>query len=138
MHLGATLVGVFAMAAMASPFVPPKVLKYTSWDLAFLSAALPVCNPNVTDYSIIITHRRVKGNLDCQPLPSDLNSTNVKSISWKSPNENDAHDLCMFSTDDCSGGEAALLDSITDGWAICYPYNGFRSWSVVSHGASCV
>ncbi|EPS26828.1 hypothetical protein POX_g08874 [Penicillium oxalicum] len=138
MHFSAPLVGAFAAAVVASPLVPPKILAYTSWDFALLDTAIPVCNPNVTDYSIVIYHRRARYNTACDSISADLNSTNVKSISWKSPIDDDAHDLCMFSTDDCSGGSGALLDSITDRWEVCYPYSGFRSFSVVTHGEPCV
>ena len=84
-------------------------------------------------------HTYGRYNRECETLNTErYNETNVKSLSWKSPSESDWHDFCMWSTSDCSGGEESLLGNITDGWNICYPYNGFVAWSVVSHGESCV
>ena len=48
------------------------------------------------------------------------------------------YDLCMFSSSDCSGGANSLLGSITNGWDVCYLYNGFKSWTVVPNGSACV
>lgn len=42
----------------------------------------------------------------------------------------------MFSTTNCSAG--SLIDTITSRWEVCYPYNGFVGFKVVSAGASCV
>ncbi|KAF3390451.1 hypothetical protein F1880_009116 [Penicillium rolfsii] len=135
---GASLVGVFAIAVAAVPHVPRDILGYRSWDLRLLSTAIPVCNPEDSNLDASIAHRYGRVDLACQELEDIYNSTNVGSISFKSPNSSDQHDLCMFRTPDCSGGKDALLGSITDGWEVCYPYNGFRGWSVVSHGKACV
>lgn len=59
----------------------------------------------------------------------------MKSLSWKSPIEEDWHDLCLFGRPDCE--EGSLVGSITDGWEVCYPYAGWMGWMVVSHGAAC-
>ena len=48
------------------------------------------------------------------------------------------YDLCMFSSPDCSGGEGALLGSISNGWDVCYLYNGFESWTIIPNGEACV
>lgn len=108
------------------------------WDLRLLSTAIPTCNPNDSNIDVSIYHRSGRYDTTCQALEAEYNATNVKSLSYKSPSEDDWHDLCMFSTADCSGGKTALLGSITDGWEVCYPYNGFRGWSVVAHGTACV
>lgn len=42
----------------------------------------------------------------------------------------------MFNTADCT--EDAFLGTITSGWDVCYPYNGFLGWTVVEHGDDCV
>ncbi|KAJ5886645.1 uncharacterized protein N7473_009319 [Penicillium subrubescens] len=136
--LGAWLVGVYAMAVAAVPHVPREILAYRAWDLRLLSTAIPTCNPNDSNIDVSIYHRSGRYDTTCQALEADYNATNVKSLSYKSPSEDDWHDLCMFSTADCSGGKSALLGSITDGWEVCYPYNGFRGWSVVAHGTACV
>ncbi|KAJ5459921.1 uncharacterized protein N7458_001473 [Penicillium daleae] len=136
--LSAPLVGAFAMAVAAVPHVPREVLAYRSWDLRLLNTAIPTCNPKDSNLDASIYHRYGRYDSTCETLEADYNATNVKSVSWKSPSEDDWHDLCMFSTADCSGGESTFLGSITDGWEVCYPYNGFRGWSVVSHGTACV
>ena len=92
---------------------------------------------NNIEYSIL--HYSGAKRRDCQVLNLEkFNSTNVKSISWKSPSEADRYDLCMFSSTDCSGGKSRLLGSITNGWDVCYLYNGFKSWSIIPNGAACV
>lgn len=92
---------------------------------------------NNIEYSIL--HYSGAKRRDCQVLNlAKFNSTNVKSISWKSPSETNRYDLCMFSSPDCSGGEDSLLGSINNGWDVCYLYNGFESWSIIPNGDACV
>lgn len=83
-------------------------------------------------------HNSGRSTRKCSTLNTALyNETNVKSLSWKTT-EPDWHDFCMWSTPDCAGGEASLLGNITDGWNICYPYNGFVAYSVIEQGDSCL
>ncbi|KAJ6178987.1 hypothetical protein N7519_009448 [Penicillium mononematosum] len=115
------------------------VLAYRAWDFRFLSEAPPVCNSSVNNIEYSILHYSGAKGRDCQVLNlAKFNSTNVKSISWKSPSETNRYDLCMFSSPDCSGGEGSLLGSITNGWDVCYLYNGFESWSIIPNGDACV
>jgi hypothetical protein len=104
-----------------------------------LSEAPPVCNSSVNNIQYSILHYSGAKSRDCQTLnTAQFNSTNVKSISWKSPSEENRYDLCMFGLPDCSGGEDGLLGSITNGWDVCYLYNGFKAWTVVPNGNPCV
>lgn len=60
-----------------------------------------------------------------------------KSLSFKTDLEgDDGKDFCMFSSSNCTA--QTLIASITSGWEICYPYNGFAAYSVVEHGDPCV
>ncbi|CAI7665257.1 unnamed protein product [Penicillium palitans] len=115
------------------------VLAYRAWDFRFLSEAPPACNSSVNNIQYSILHYSGAQRRDCQVLNlAEFNSTNVKSISWKSPSDVNRYDLCMFSSPDCSGGKDALLGSITNGWEVCYLYNGFESWSIIPNGEACV
>ena len=57
----------------------------------------------------------------------------MKSLSWKSPGET-VYDICMFDDETCSG---EAVDRITNGWDICYPYSGWRAYTVVLAGRGC-
>lgn len=59
-----------------------------------------------------------------------------KSMSFKTVDGDDAKDFCMFSSLNCTAD--TLIDSITSGWEVCYPYEGWVAYSVVDAGASCV
>ncbi|KAJ5372686.1 hypothetical protein N7517_004692 [Penicillium concentricum] len=135
-----TLVGVSPWTVNALPSPEDlSVLAYRAWDFRFLSEAPPVCNSSVNNIQYSILHYSGAKSRDCQALNiAEFNSTNVKSISWKSPSEEDRYDLCMFSSPDCSGGETGLLGSITNGWDVCYLYNGFEAWTIVPNGNPCV
>ena len=107
------------------------------WDLRFFSDPVPVCNVSNSNSELTVLHRYGASDKTCQILDQTVyNETNVKSISWKSPYENDMYDLCMFNEADCA--ESSLVGSITDGWEVCYSYGGWTAWSVVQHGTSCV
>ncbi|EKV21154.1 hypothetical protein Pdw03_5887 [Penicillium digitatum] len=115
------------------------VLAYRAWDFRFLGEAPPVCNSSVNNIEFTILHYSGSQRRDCQELNlAEFNSTNVKSISWKSPSDMNRYDLCMFRSPDCSGGEGSLLGNIVSGWDVCYLYNGFKSWTVVPNGEACV
>ncbi|KAJ5816322.1 hypothetical protein N7447_008555 [Penicillium robsamsonii] len=135
-----TLVGVSPWRVNALPNPEDlNVLAYRAWDFRFLSEAPPVCNSSVNNIQYSILHYSGAKSRDCQALnTAEYNSTNVKSISWKSPSQQDRYDLCMFSSPDCSGGESGLLGKITNGWDVCYLYNGFEAWTIVPNGNPCV
>ncbi|KAJ5692304.1 hypothetical protein N7462_001727 [Penicillium macrosclerotiorum] len=134
-----TVLALVATGVSAVPHVKRELLAYRSWDLRLLSVAIPTCDVDTSNLDYSILHRYGAFNRDCEALDTtEYNATNVKSLSWKSPSEDDWHDLCMWSTADCSGGAASLLGSITSSWEMCYPYNGWVGFTVVDHGASCV
>ncbi|CAI7566448.1 hypothetical protein PCG10_007578 [Penicillium crustosum] len=135
-----TLISVSPWAVNALPKAEDlTVLAYRAWDFRFLSEAPPVCNSSVSNIEYSILHYSGAQRRDCQVLNlAEFNSTNVKSISWKSPSDVNRYDLCMFSSPDCSGGEGALLGSISNGWDVCYLYNGFESWTIIPNGEACV
>lgn len=60
----------------------------------------------------------------------------MRSLSWKSPVDEDRHDLCLFGRPDCH--EGSLVASVTEGWEVCSPDTGWMGWKVVSHGTACV
>ncbi|KAJ5296996.1 sulfate transporter [Penicillium atrosanguineum] len=113
-----------------------EVLAYRSWDLRLFSQAIPICNVNTSNIDLNVFHRYGAKDRSCEALDGAYNTTTVKSLSWKSPNESDWHDLCMFSSSDCDAG--SYVGSITDGWEMCYPFSGWSGFSVVSHGSKCV
>ncbi|KAJ5970578.1 uncharacterized protein N7479_000496 [Penicillium vulpinum] len=133
-----TLVSVAPWTVNALPHPEDlSVLAYRAWDFRLLSEAPPVCNSSMNNIEYSILHSSGASGRTCQTLDlTQFNSTNVKSISWKSPSDEDRYDLCMFSTPDCSGG--SLLGSITNGWEVCYLYNGFEAWTIVPDGSDCV
>ncbi|KAF4771349.1 hypothetical protein N7455_007958 [Penicillium solitum] len=135
-----TLIGVWPWTVNALPRAEDlTVLAYRAWDFRFLSEAPPVCNSSVNNIEYSILHYSGAQRRDCQVLNlAQFNSTTVKSISWKSPSDTNRYDLCMFSSPDCSGGGDALLGSISNGWDVCYLYNGFESWSIIPNGEACV
>ncbi|KAJ6157593.1 hypothetical protein N7470_005185 [Penicillium chermesinum] len=137
-----SFLGALVATANSSPLNHPReLLAFRAWDIRFFSEAQPVCNANASNTDLTLTHRYGASIRDCESLSEDgTNATLVKSISWKSPyrDEDDWYDLCMFRTADCSGGQSSFAGSITDGWEVCYPYNGFAGWTVVHHGTSCV
>lgn len=102
-----------------------------------MSEAPPICDPSESNLDYSIFHRYGVNARACEALDTvSFNSTNLKSISWKSPSPEDQKDICMFNTADCT--EDAFLGTITSGWDVCYPYNGFLGWTVVEHGDDCV
>ncbi|KAJ6009403.1 hypothetical protein N7499_005188 [Penicillium canescens] len=131
---------VFSCTVAALPSLQTRaILAYRSWDLRFLSVAPPTCDPSQSNLGYSIFHRYGASPRSCEALDTNsFNATNLKSISWKSPEPSDQQDICMFSTADCSGGSNAFLGTITSGWDVCYLYNGFLGWSVVEHGDACV
>ncbi|KAJ5154637.1 uncharacterized protein N7500_010076 [Penicillium coprophilum] len=135
-----TLVSVSPWTVYALPSPEDlSVLAYRAWDFRLLSEAPPVCNSSESNIEYSILHYSGAKKRDCQILnTAEFNSTNVKSISWKSPSETDRYDLCMFSSPDCSGGEDGFLGSITNGWEVCYLYNGFESWTIIPNGNPCL
>ncbi|KAJ5111046.1 hypothetical protein N7532_001581 [Penicillium argentinense] len=111
---------------------------YTSWQLRLFSEAQPVCNPEVSNVNISIWTRSGRYGRECtafDPTTDTEDSVTPKSLSFKTVEE-DAKDFCMFSSTDCA--PESFIDSITNGWEVCYPYAGWVGWSVVEAGTSCV
>ncbi|KAJ5114827.1 hypothetical protein NUU61_000586 [Penicillium alfredii] len=137
--LALAVLSTYALAVTALPS-PEELgtLKYRSWDLRLFNAAIPACNPNASNIARTVLHRSGANTRTCALLDYSLyNTSSVQSLSWKSPGPDDVKDLCMFRTQDCSGGEQALVGAITSGWEVCYPFLGWRGWVVVEHGAGC-
>ncbi|KAJ5397032.1 hypothetical protein N7509_005145 [Penicillium cosmopolitanum] len=114
-----------------------SIQAYTSWQLRLFNAAEPTCDPNTSNVNLSIYTRSGRYGRACETFsPADTNDGSVpKSLSFKTV-EGDAKDFCMFSTSNCTAG--TLIASITSGWEMCYPYNGFVAYSVVEHGDPCV
>ncbi|KAJ5162230.1 hypothetical protein N7492_007622 [Penicillium capsulatum] len=131
------VLGAFATVS-ATPTDKRDILSYRSWDLRLFSDAIPVCSPDNSNLNLSIMHNYGRYGRDCSSIDTEkYNATNVKSLSWKTTQTEWLH-FCMWSTLDCSGGQASLLGSITDRWSMCYPYNGFVAYSVVDNGTSCI
>ncbi|KAJ5124148.1 uncharacterized protein N7515_007973 [Penicillium bovifimosum] len=135
--LCATLLGVSTTVnALPSP-ADFEIQAWRAWDFRLLSEAPPICNASESNLQFSIAHRYGQKARACQALETDYyNSTNVKSISWKSPGDSYPHDICFFATYDCA--PESFLSTITNGWDVCYLYNGFLGWSVVAKGDPCV
>lgn len=41
------------------------------------------------------------------------------------------YEMCMFADAECSGTE---MDRISSDWEICYPYEGWKAYTVVPKG----
>jgi hypothetical protein len=91
---------------------------------------------NDSNIDLAVFHRYGAYDRTCEALDTSYNASTVKSLSWKSPSEDDWHDLRMFSSPDCDAD--SFVGSITDGWEVCYPFSAWSGFSVVSHGAECV
>ncbi|KAJ5768123.1 hypothetical protein N7533_000706 [Penicillium manginii] len=112
---------------------------YTSWQLRLFNAAVPTCDPNSSNINLSIYTRSARYGRVCEAFSAaDTNDGSVpKSLSFKtSLDGDDGKDFCMFSSSNCTA--ETLIASITSGWEVCYPYNGFAAYSVVDHGAACV
>ncbi|KAJ5555033.1 hypothetical protein N7535_007476, partial [Penicillium sp. DV-2018c] len=136
--LCATLLSVSTTTVNALPSPAEfETQAWRAWDFRLLSEAPPICNASESNLQFSIAHRYGQKARSCQALDTMYyNSTNVKSISWKSPGTEYPHDICFFGTEDCT--PESFLSTITNGWDVCYLYNGFTGWSVVARGDPCV
>ncbi|OXV10597.1 hypothetical protein Egran_01641 [Elaphomyces granulatus] len=118
-----------------------EVLKPSNWQLRLLSPGPPACDPNSNtgNVAISIYARQGLDAAECTSLDTSMfNTSTVQSISWKSPGITAVYSLCMWKNSDCSDGEAGLADAITTNWQVCYPFTGWKAWSTVEQGTSCV
>jgi hypothetical protein len=108
------------------------------WQLRLLGPGPPACDPNSNTGNAAISIYTRQG-LDAAKCTSlDTSTSTVQSISWKSPGITAVYSLCMWKNSDCSGGEAGLADVIKTNWQVCYPFTGWKAWSTVKQGTSCV
>ncbi|OJJ44246.1 hypothetical protein ASPZODRAFT_135033 [Penicilliopsis zonata CBS 506.65] len=90
--------------------------------------------------NITVYHQSGFDGRNCSLLDKGVvNAETVQSIEWKSPTSSPtsmSYKLCMWKDEQCfqSGG----LDEIDDGWEICYPFAGWKAWSVVPGGEICL
>ncbi|KAJ5780410.1 hypothetical protein N7457_005570 [Penicillium paradoxum] len=133
----AMTLALFSASAWTVNAVPTPeevgTLAWRAWDLRFLSEAPPVCNSSVSNIEYSIGRRYGQSGRTCEQIFNEPEE--IKSISWKAPMISYRFDLCMFGTDDCA--PESYLAKITNDWDVCYLYNGFQSYSVVSKGDPC-
>ncbi|KAN0077380.1 hypothetical protein V8E54_005684 [Elaphomyces granulatus] len=116
-------------------------LRPSNWQLRLLGPGPPACDPNSNtgNAAISIYTRQGLDAAKCTSLDTSMfNNSTVQSISWKSPGITAVYSLCMWKNSDCSGGEAGLADEIKTDWQVCYPFTGWKAWSTVKQGTSCV